>query len=45
MFYADTVGADKVVQALRVHEKRLGPDFKLAPLLVKTAEEGKRFTG
>ncbi len=45
MFYADTVGADKVVQALRAHEKRLGPDFKLAPLLVQMAEQNKRFTG
>jgi 3-hydroxyacyl-CoA dehydrogenase len=45
MFHADTVGAGKVVQALRSHEQRLGPDFELAPLLVKMAEEHRRFTG
>lgn len=38
MFYADTVGLDKVLQ--RVREFGWEP----APLLVKLAEEGKRFT-
>jgi 3-hydroxyacyl-CoA dehydrogenase len=43
MFYADTVGLDKVLARLRQFESQLGPDFKPANLLVRLASEGKRF--
>jgi 3-hydroxyacyl-CoA dehydrogenase len=45
MFYADTVGAPLVVEALEKHQPKLGPDFVIAPLLRQVAEEGRRFTG
>ena len=43
MFYADTVGLATVVAKLKEHAPKLGPDFKLSPLLEKLAAEGKRF--
>jgi 3-hydroxyacyl-CoA dehydrogenase len=45
MFYADTVGAAKVVAALEKHMPRLGEGFVVAPLLRQVASEGRRFTG
>jgi 3-hydroxyacyl-CoA dehydrogenase len=45
MFYADTIGPDKVVAALEGYAKTLGPDFEPAPLLVRAAKEGKRLSG
>ncbi len=45
MFYADTVGAAKVLAALEKHLPKLGPDFAIAPLLRQVAAEGRRFTG
>ena len=45
MFYADTVGAAKVVAALEKHLPRLGEGFTIAPLLREVAASGKRFTG
>jgi len=43
MFYADTLGLDKVVAKLKEHAPRLGADFRLSPLLERLAAEGKRF--
>jgi len=46
MFYADSVGLDKVVAAIaRFQEGYHGEQWKPAPLLVKLAKEGKRFNG
>jgi len=43
MFYADTVGLQKVVAKLKEHAPKLGKDFTISPLLEKLAAEGKRF--
>ena len=44
MFYADTVGLKKVVETIAGFEKgRNGHFWKVAPLLKKLADEGKRF--
>ncbi|MFT4100610.1 MAG: 3-hydroxyacyl-CoA dehydrogenase NAD-binding domain-containing protein [Burkholderiaceae bacterium] len=43
MFYADTVGPDKVVAKLKEYAPKLGTDFTISPLLEKMAAEGKRF--
>ena len=44
MFYADTVGLDKVLAAIERFQKGYrGEVWKPAPLLVKLAKEGKRF--
>jgi len=44
MFYADTVGLDKVLAAIeRFQQGYKGEVWKPAPLLVKLAKEGKRF--
>ncbi|QDC37757.1 3-hydroxyacyl-CoA dehydrogenase NAD-binding domain-containing protein [Sphingobium fuliginis] len=40
MFWADQMGLDKIVDALRRYADRLGPDFSLSPLLVRCAEQG-----
>jgi 3-hydroxyacyl-CoA dehydrogenase/enoyl-CoA hydratase/3-hydroxybutyryl-CoA epimerase len=41
--YADTLGAQRLVDRLRVFEKQVGPRFAPAPALVKMAEQGRRF--
>jgi len=44
MFYADTVGLDKVLAAIERFQKGYhGEQWKPAPLLVRLAREGKRF--
>jgi 3-hydroxyacyl-CoA dehydrogenase len=44
MFYADTVGLDKVLAAIQRFQKGYqGDQWKPAPLLVKLAKEGRRF--
>jgi 3-hydroxyacyl-CoA dehydrogenase len=44
MFYADTVGLAKVVAAIRGFQNGYqGAQWKLAALLAKLANEGKRF--
>src|SRR5438067_8405593 len=44
MFYADTVGLDKVVAAIERFQKGYhGEQWKPSPLLVKLAKEGRRF--
>jgi len=46
MFYADTVGLDKVLAAIERFQKGYqGAQWKPAPLLVRLAREGKRFNG
>jgi 3-hydroxyacyl-CoA dehydrogenase len=46
MFYADTVGLDRVLKAIEGFQKGyLGNQWQPAPLLVKLAREGKRFNG
>jgi 3-hydroxyacyl-CoA dehydrogenase len=46
MFYADTVGLDKVLAAIqRFQSGYQGAAWKPAPLLVKLAKEGRRFNG
>jgi 3-hydroxyacyl-CoA dehydrogenase len=46
MFYADTVGLDKVLAAIQGFQKGyMGEVWKPAPLLVRLAREGKRFNG
>ncbi|MGD9953140.1 MAG: 3-hydroxyacyl-CoA dehydrogenase NAD-binding domain-containing protein [Burkholderiales bacterium] len=46
MFYADTVGLDKVVAAIgRFQQGYHGEQWQPAPLLAKLAKEGKRFNG
>jgi 3-hydroxyacyl-CoA dehydrogenase len=44
MFYADTVGLDKVLDAIQRFQKGYqGAQWKPAPLLIKLAKEGRRF--
>jgi len=44
MFYADTVGLDKVLSSIqRFQQGYQGAQWKPAPLLVKLAREGRRF--
>jgi len=44
MFYADTVGLDKVLASIQGFQKGyMGEVWKPAPLLVKLAKEGKKF--
>jgi 3-hydroxyacyl-CoA dehydrogenase len=46
MFYADTVGLAKVLAAIeKFMQGYNGSQWKPAPLLVKLAQEGKRFNG
>jgi 3-hydroxyacyl-CoA dehydrogenase len=46
MFYADTVGLDKVLASIkRFQEGYQGGQWQPAPLLVKFANEGRRFNG
>ena len=44
MFWADTIGLEKVVAKLSEFEERFGAFFKPAPLLVKCADDGKRLS-
>jgi 3-hydroxyacyl-CoA dehydrogenase len=43
MFYADLIGANKVLAKLKEFEATMGDDFKPAPLLESVAAEKKRF--
>jgi len=46
MFYADTVGLDKVLASIEKFQKGyMGEVWKPAPLLVKLAKEGRKFNG
>jgi 3-hydroxyacyl-CoA dehydrogenase len=44
MFWADTIGLDRVVEKLRAHADRFGPGFRLSPLLIEKAAAGQRLT-
>lgn len=44
MFYADTVGLDKVLDRIQDFEQQHGDAWAAAPLLVKLANEGGKFT-
>lgn len=41
MFWADTVGLDKIAQALTRYQQALGAEFTLSPLLLDCAAQGK----
>ncbi|WP_456280949.1 3-hydroxyacyl-CoA dehydrogenase NAD-binding domain-containing protein [Cupriavidus sp. JZ107] len=43
MFYADTIGLDKVLEMLRRYEESFGPDFKPARLLEELVAQGRTF--
>ncbi|RZI43329.1 3-hydroxyacyl-CoA dehydrogenase [Herbaspirillum sp. HC18] len=43
MFYADTIGLDKVLVKMQEFQAAYGDDFKPAKLLVELAEQGKNF--
>jgi 3-hydroxyacyl-CoA dehydrogenase len=43
MFWADTIGVDKVYEAVSRYHEQHGPFWEPAPLLKKLAEEGKGF--
>ena len=46
MFHADTVGLGKMLDSIRrFQEGYQGDQWKLAPLLIKLASEGRRFNG
>jgi 3-hydroxyacyl-CoA dehydrogenase len=44
MFWADTVGLDKIVEGLRRQEQRMKPEFSFSKLLLEKAEKGEKFT-
>lgn len=44
MFWADTVGLDKIVEGLRSQEERMGSDFSFSRLLLDKATNGEKFT-
>jgi len=43
MFWADTVGLDKVLAGLESYADELGSDFTISPLLRRKAEAGEKF--
>lgn len=44
MFWADTVGLDKIVEGLKSQEARMGSDFSFSKLLLDKATNGEKFT-
>jgi 3-hydroxyacyl-CoA dehydrogenase len=44
MFWADTVGLDKIVEGLKRQEERMKPEFSFSQLLLDKAEKGESFT-
>jgi 3-hydroxyacyl-CoA dehydrogenase len=44
MFWADTVGADKIVEGLKRQEERMGPEFSFSKLLLDKADKDESFT-
>jgi 3-hydroxyacyl-CoA dehydrogenase len=44
MFWADTVGLDKIVDGLKRQEERMKPEFSFSTLLLEKAEKGEKFT-
>jgi len=45
MWYADTVGLEKILQRILVFREHHGPSWEPAPLLKRLAAEGKTFAG
>ena len=43
MFYADTIGLDKVLETLRRYEESFGADFRPAKLLEDLVAQGRKF--
>ncbi len=43
MFWADTVGLDKIVEGLKRLEERMKPEFSFSKLLLDKAEKGEKF--
>ena len=43
MYWANTVGLDKVLDGLRQFEQRFGEDFTPSPYLINLVEQGKQF--
>jgi len=44
MFWADTVGLDRIVDGLKRQEDRMKPEFSFSQLLVDKAGKGEKFT-
>ena len=44
MFWADSVGLEKIVEGLKRQEERMKPEFSFSKLLLEKAEKGERFT-
>jgi 3-hydroxyacyl-CoA dehydrogenase len=44
MFWADTVGLDKIVDGLKRQEDRMKPEFSFSKLLLEKADKGEKFT-
>ena len=44
MFWADTIGLDKIIAKLKEFEARYGTDFTPSPLLERVAQEGGRLS-
>ena len=44
MFWADTVGLDKIVEGLKRQEERMKPEFSFSQLLLEKADKGEKFT-
>ena len=45
MFYADTIGADRVLERMKAYQAQFGDAFKPSPLLERVAAEHGKFTG
>jgi 3-hydroxyacyl-CoA dehydrogenase len=45
MWYADTVGLDKILKRILAFGEKHGPSWEPAPLLKRLVEEGKNFAG
>ncbi len=45
MFWADSVGLQKIVDGLKRQEERMKPEFSFSKLLLDKAENGEKFTG
>jgi 3-hydroxyacyl-CoA dehydrogenase len=44
MFWADTVGLDKIMEGLKRQEERMKPEFSFSKLLLEKAEKREKFT-
>ena len=44
MFWADSVGLQKIVEGLKRQEERMKPEFSFSKLLLEKAEKGESFT-